>query len=152
MPIPEDAEIGTFGSDAMVTLRSDWTPPGTTKAYVAGTLLALPMSDVMDNNWASALPLFEPTASKSLQSMTTTKDYVVLSVLEDVRTTLSVWKHESRPPTYTAIGRVAAVGVTFQALNAQYCQQYAFTKNCEISVHPSGCTTRWGKKDDNSVH
>ena len=107
MPIPEDAEIGTFGSDAMVTLRSDWTPPGTTKAYVAGTLLALPMSDVMDNNWASALPLFEPTASKSLQSMTTTKDYVVLSVLEDVRTTLSVWKHESRPPTYTASGRVA---------------------------------------------
>ena len=73
MPIPEDAEIGTFGSDAMITLRSDWTPPGGTKAYVAGTLLALPMSDVMENNWASALPLFEPTASKSLQSMTTTK-------------------------------------------------------------------------------
>ena len=86
VPIPDDADISTFGSDAMVTLRSEWAPPGAGKSFVAGTLLTLPMADVMANDWSAARPLFEPTRAKSLQSTTTTKDFVVLSVLEDVRT------------------------------------------------------------------
>merc|ERR1719410_637509 len=28
VPIPEDAEISTFGNDAMITLRTDWQPSG----------------------------------------------------------------------------------------------------------------------------
>jgi prolyl oligopeptidase len=94
IPIPDDAEISTFGSDAMITLRSNWKPPGCDKEFVAGALLAAPMADVMANDWTNNVQcLFEPTPTKSLQSTTTTKDYVILSVLEDVRTMLVVWKH-----------------------------------------------------------
>lgn len=28
VPIPDDAELSTFGNDATISLRSDWTPPG----------------------------------------------------------------------------------------------------------------------------
>mmetsp|Transcript_31869 Transcript_31869/g.52548 ORF Transcript_31869/g.52548 Transcript_31869/m.52548 type:complete len:814 (+) Transcript_31869:124-2565(+) len=93
IPIPDDAEISTFDSDAMITLRSDWKPPGCEKEFAAGALLAAPMADVMANDWTNVQCLFEPTSTKSLQSTTTTKDYVILSVLEDVRTMLVVWKH-----------------------------------------------------------
>jgi prolyl oligopeptidase len=109
VPIPDDAEISTFAGDAMITLRSDWTPPGDCPAaasaaaaaggggsggggFRAGALIVAPMAEVMAEDWSHAQCLFAPTASKSLQSTTTTKDYVVLSVLSDVRTTLEVWR------------------------------------------------------------
>lgn len=93
IPLPADAIISTFGSDAMITLRSDWTPPGSDTLYQAGALISAPMNDVMNDQWTSVTCLFQPTPTKSLQSTTTTKDYVILSVLEDVRTALEVWKH-----------------------------------------------------------
>jgi prolyl oligopeptidase len=95
VPIQDDAKISTFGSDAMVTLRSDWQPPGCEVAYKAGTLLVHPMSKVMNSDWAGVQALFEPTPAKSLQSTTTTKDYIVLSLLEDVRATLVVLKRDA---------------------------------------------------------
>merc|ERR1719491_662024 len=76
----------------MITLRSDWKPPGSLNQFKSGSLLAVPMSDVMVNHWNNVTCLFQPTPTKSLQSTTTTKDYVILSVLEDVRTGLEVWK------------------------------------------------------------
>lgn len=100
VPIPEDAEISTFGSDAMITLRSEWQPPGCDTPYPAGALLTVPMSEVMQNKWSNVQALFQPTPSKSLESTTTTKDYVVLGVLEDVRKTLVVWKNDG-PGTWS---------------------------------------------------
>lgn len=88
VPIPEDAEISTFANEAMITLRTDW------KGFKAGALLTAPISEVVADDWSNVKSLFEPTASKSLQSKTTTKDFVVLSVLEDVRTTLVVYKYD----------------------------------------------------------
>ena len=93
VPIPDDASISTFGSEAMISLRTDWSPPGSDATFSAGSLLTAPMSSVMADDWGEAKCLFEPTDSKSLQSTTTTKDYVVLSVLEDVRTNLVVYKY-----------------------------------------------------------
>ena len=102
IPIPEDAEISTFGNDAMITLRSDWSPPGydggedsSVSLLPAGSLIVVPMVDVMNNDYSKSTVLFLPTSSRSLQSTTTTKDYVILDILEDVRTTLVIWKKET---------------------------------------------------------
>ena len=51
VPIPEDASISTFGSEAMVSLRTDWSPPGQDTTFKAGSLLTAPMSEVMADNW-----------------------------------------------------------------------------------------------------
>ena len=37
--IPEDAEIGTFANAALVSLRSDWQPPGCGTKFVAGAFI-----------------------------------------------------------------------------------------------------------------
>jgi len=92
VPIPEDASIGTYGTDAMITLRTDWCPPGSDTTYVAGSLLVTTMSAVMASDFSDVLVMFTPTPAKSLSATTSTKDYIVLSVLEDVRTTLVLWK------------------------------------------------------------
>ena len=103
IPIPDDAEISTFRSDAMITLRSNWQPPGCDKEFAAGALLTTSMKEVMDNDWSNVQCLFEPTPTKSHQGTTTTKDYVILSILEDVRTTLMVWKHGEKEGEWTLL-------------------------------------------------
>lgn len=95
VPIPEDATFETFANSALISLRSEWKPPGCNITYSAGALLATPLDDVMKNTWHKAVLLFEPTDSKSLESKTCTKDFIVLSVLEDVRTNLVFWKYSS---------------------------------------------------------
>eukprot|EP00566_Odontella_aurita_P004902 CAMPEP_0113532710 /NCGR_PEP_ID=MMETSP0015_2-20120614/4208_1 /TAXON_ID=2838 /ORGANISM="Odontella" /LENGTH=760 /DNA_ID=CAMNT_0000431697 /DNA_START=111 /DNA_END=2393 /DNA_ORIENTATION=- /assembly_acc=CAM_ASM_000160 len=94
VPIPEDAEISTFGNEATINLRTDWQPPGSDITYKAGALITAPMEEVMKNNWSNVMVLFEPTQTCSLQGTTKTKDCIVLSVLEDVRTALVIWKSE----------------------------------------------------------
>ena len=69
MPIPADANVGTFGSAALVTLRSDWTAGGET--YAQGSLLSvdlealvagdidmgfnLPSSSASELNWVEGV-------------------------------------------------------------------------------------------------
>lgn len=91
IPIPEDAEFGTFANIGLVTLRSDLDVGG--KFFKAGSMVALPMPELMENDWRNAISMFEPTPSRSLSSSTETKDYIILKILEDVRTKLEFWKY-----------------------------------------------------------
>jgi len=88
VPIPEDAELETFADAALITLRSDWSPGAVT--FPAGSLLSAPLDDVMRSDFSQVEALFSPTASASLSGKTDTKDFLVLKVLEDVRTKLVV--------------------------------------------------------------
>lgn len=94
MPIPEDAELGTFADMAMITLRSDFESPAG-GVFKAGSLVTLPLSELMENDWTNAIALFTPTASRSLSSTTECKDYLILKVLEDVKTALEFYKYDS---------------------------------------------------------
>ena len=93
MPVPDDANIGTFADQLMVTLRSEWL------GYAAGSLLVAPCADFMaaeDDAARKALmkPLFEPTETSSLSGSSDTKNYCILSVLDDVVTELRFWRYD----------------------------------------------------------
>ena len=103
VPIPADATLSTFADVALVTLRSDLKGPAGASAdtmFPKGALVSLPMADLMNNDWSKATALFTPTPSKSLSSTTQTKDYLVLKVLEDVRTGLEFWRFEAEGRTW----------------------------------------------------
>ena len=100
VPIPEDAELGTFADMAMVTLRSDFGSP-TGVVFKTGSLVTLPMSDLMNDDWTKAISLFTPTPSRSLSSTTECKDYVILKLLEDVKTKLEFWKFDNTSQQWT---------------------------------------------------
>ena len=111
VPIPEDAELSTFADMALLTLRSDLEVPGDgDKTFKAGSLLTLPMSNLMEDDWSAVSALFEPTPSKSLSSSSDTKDYLVLKVLEDVRTRLEFWKYDPTTHSWSAQEQVKEEG------------------------------------------
>ena len=103
VPIPMDAELDTFADMALVTLRSDLVAPrgGDGVMYPSGSLLSLPMSELMEDDWGNAVSLFVPTSSRSLSSTSDTRDYVILKVLEDVRTRLEFWRYDASDRTWT---------------------------------------------------
>jgi len=95
VPVPDDiAQLSTFADAATIELRTEWCPPGCDEAFPAGSLLTAPMADVMKEDFSGMKALFVPTDAASLQSSSGTKDFLVLKVLENVRTVLRFWRYD----------------------------------------------------------
>ena len=89
--VPADANVGTFADQLIISLRSAWL------GHEAGSLLAAPLARFMaaeDEAARGALlvSLFAPTATCSLLSSSETKNYVIVSALEDVVAELRFWR------------------------------------------------------------
>ena len=82
-------------------------------------MLSCKFSDLMASDLSKAQVLFEPTASRSLESETATKNYLVLKVLEDVRSTLVTYRFDGDKFVEHSTGGGIAVGedVSVQGLN-----------------------------------
>lgn len=95
VPVQDDASVSTFRDSATITLRSDWAPDGApgNPTYAAGSLLALPLSELMEGNFANITQLFEPSARTSLESNTGTRNFMVLCVLDNVKASLKFWRY-----------------------------------------------------------
>jgi prolyl oligopeptidase len=93
IPIPDDAKMGFYSDCFTIRLRSNWCPPGQAETFPAGTLLAAPVDMAMCNDWSRIVVLFCPTAATSLQSFSSTKDYIVLQLLQDVASVLQFFTY-----------------------------------------------------------
>lgn len=80
---PNDATFGTYAQYGTVNLRTDWTVAG--KTYKAGSLLIENFEDFMKGDRSFDV-LFEPTERKSLLSSSETKNYIILTEMDNVRT------------------------------------------------------------------
>jgi prolyl oligopeptidase len=112
--IPEDAAFrGIFRDRVLFSLRSDWKPGSVT--YRKGSLLAAGLDDLLQDRGAFDL-LFEPTERVSLDGVSTTRDRVLMTVLDNVRGKLfrlallnGAWTREEVPlPGQGTVGVVAA--------------------------------------------
>jgi prolyl oligopeptidase len=81
LPIPGDAALQPWGDQALVTLRSAWQTGG--KTYEAGSLLAMDWERFVDGK-SEFVELFKPAPRISLDDFTTTRNYVLLNVLDNV--------------------------------------------------------------------
>jgi prolyl oligopeptidase len=79
---PADAEVSTFGEHLLLRLRTDWKVGG--KTFPGGSLLAANFESYMKGNHDLA-SVFEPTERKSLEDISATKSYLVLTELDNVR-------------------------------------------------------------------
>jgi len=79
---PADADLRTFRDHLLLKLRSDWTVAGTT--HQAGSLLAADFDAYLKGE-RKLITLFEPSERKSLESISATKNYLILTELENVR-------------------------------------------------------------------
>jgi len=78
---PQDAELGFAGPWALLTLRSALQQGA--RRFAAGALLAA-RADALRAGRPDWQPLFEPSATRSLQGWTRSRSHLLLSVLEDV--------------------------------------------------------------------
>jgi len=99
--VPDDANSSVHREWMLVELRTPWTVGPRT--FPAGALLATRFDDFMTGKHDITV-LFEPTPSTSLASYNWTRDRLILNVLEDVKSRLSVltpgdgeWRREALP-------------------------------------------------------
>lgn len=89
--LPCDGEIvGYLAGQLLLRLHSDWQR--SKQRYLSGSLLAVKLSH---GDVGEACCLFTPNASQALESVETTRKFVVISILENVSGSLKAWKwHE----------------------------------------------------------
>ena len=110
---PADAELYTFRDHLLLRLRSDWTVAG--KTYAGGSLLAADFDDFLKGERKLTV-LFQPTERKSLEDVSATKNYLILTELENVRSRpyllrLSRGEWKRTPMEVPAFGNVEVYGI-----------------------------------------
>jgi prolyl oligopeptidase len=113
LEVPADANAGTYRDQIMITLKSDWTVGG--HLYPSGALLAMNLDRFLTGERDFQV-LFTPTATTSLESIETTKNYLLLTELDNVRTRIEAlqlkdgqWVRSTVPLPGIGIAAVSAV-------------------------------------------
>jgi prolyl oligopeptidase len=86
---PSDATFSFWRERVLIELKSDWTLPDRT--WPRGSLLTADAAAYLkgERNFTA---LFTPTATRSLAGFTTTRDQVLLSILDNVAGRVEEWK------------------------------------------------------------
>ena len=83
LEVPADAQVSFFGSHLIVRLRTDWL------GFSGGSLIAASLEAFLGGARDFAV-LFTPTPTRALSDWAQTRDALVLTVLDNVRTRLEV--------------------------------------------------------------
>ncbi|MCV2394052.1 prolyl oligopeptidase family serine peptidase [Actinotalea sp. M2MS4P-6] len=108
--VPRSAETSVHREWLLIQLREDWTPVPGGATHPAGSLLAAPLEAWLDGSRDLTL-LFVPTASTSLAGLTWTRHHLLLTVLDDVRTTVVALTPPDLPEVAAAWSPVAVPGL-----------------------------------------
>ena len=86
LEIPEDADLqGIFKKQLMISLRSDWTAGG--KTYPQDALLAIDIDTFLGGGRDFSI-LFKPQERVALGSVSSTKNYLLVTTLDNVKSKL----------------------------------------------------------------
>ena len=85
--IPEKARfVDLVDGRAIIQSQEDWAPAGTSKRFVAGSLLSVELAQLRSNP-AGLKPtlIYSPAAREALQGAVAAKDMLLVSILDNVR-------------------------------------------------------------------
>ncbi len=88
--VPRSAETSVHREWLLIELREDWAPTPDGWTHPAGSLLAAPLEAWLAGE-RDLTVLFVPTATTSLAGMSWTRRHLVITVLEDVRTSVTAF-------------------------------------------------------------
>ncbi|WP_423228627.1 prolyl oligopeptidase family serine peptidase [Pseudaquabacterium inlustre] len=92
--LPDDADLDFWRDLALVKLRSAWPVAG--RRWPAGALLVGDAQALLEGRPVAWQALFEPTATRSLASHSTTRSHVLLNVLDNVAGRLEEWRRDGQ--------------------------------------------------------
>ncbi len=102
---PDDAQLGLWRDKVLLTLRSPWKQGRQT--WPGGSLLVGDYA-ALKRGRARFTALFTPTPTRSLEHYTTTRDAIVLNVLDNVASRIEEWTPSAGPKTDWSLREVAA--------------------------------------------
>ncbi|MGH3493187.1 MAG: prolyl oligopeptidase family serine peptidase, partial [Sciscionella sp.] len=139
--VPDSARKSVHRRWLTIVLREPWTVAGTT--YAAGSLLTADL-DAYVAGRRELFVAFEPTATTALVECTWTRDHLVLTVLDNVTTRLSVatwqgsrWQH-ARLPGGPTMGSAAVAAVEANDSNDVWVYATGFLTPTTLSLAPVG--------------
>lgn len=103
--VPEAASPTVWREWVFVRLRTDWTTRGTT--WPAGSLIAARFDEFMEGGGTFS-PVFTPTPTTALQGFVLTPSGVTLTVMDNVRTVVSVARPSATGWTSTPMAGLPA--------------------------------------------
>eukprot|EP00978_Attheya_sp_CCMP212_P002882 scaffold5942_cov55-Attheya_sp.AAC.1 len=95
LDIQDDADIDFFGKMIFISLRSDWTPiEGSGITYKSGAMIYTDAETFLlkGREACKYTVLFEPEEKTAFETYTTTKNYLILSIIENVKAKLLFYK------------------------------------------------------------
>mmetsp|Transcript_10923 Transcript_10923/g.16367 ORF Transcript_10923/g.16367 Transcript_10923/m.16367 type:complete len:811 (+) Transcript_10923:146-2578(+) len=104
MDVQEDAFVSFFSNLITIKLRSDWKVGG--RMYKTGSLLVVPFNDFVSQgkDRCTFQVLFEPSESSALDDYCVTKNFLLLSIIEDVKSKLTFLKFDVENGSFTEVG------------------------------------------------
>ena len=110
VPVPASANVDTHGSQVIITLRNEWL------GYPAGAMLAAPSVEFLEAADDAAIKklitvLFEPTEKCSLDDTGECKSYLILHLLNNVRSELRFWQYSEASKTWSLKHTIRGEGV-----------------------------------------
>jgi prolyl oligopeptidase len=118
---PNDAEASTFADFLLLRLRTDWTVGG--KTYAGGSLLAVKFDDFLEGKRNFAV-LFEPTSRTSLESISSTKNFLILTELDNVKSRPYLLRYSRGAWKRTAMEVPAFGDVSVNGIDAEDSDDY----------------------------
>ncbi len=112
LDLPADvSDFDIFKKQMLISLRTDWRPAGTT--FKQGSLLAIDFERFLSGKRNFRI-LFQPTERTSLDSVSTTKDLLLVSILDNITSRLYEFRFKAGewPQTEIPVPRMGAAGVT----------------------------------------
>lgn len=105
--VQDDAEVSLLGRRMMIELRSDWEPvEGSGRVYTSGSLLYTDVDVFLTKGKESCVyeVLFEPSGTTALETYTFTKNYLILFVMDNVKTKTLFYKIDGEHGKITFVG------------------------------------------------
>ena len=129
LDIPEDAEIDYLGNLLFVILRSDWTPKEDGVTYKRGSVIYCPLEAFWKDGKAAVdyQILFEPTERTAYEYFTCTKNYLILSTMENVKSKLTFYKTDGNSLTKVQEGSPAIRACSVRPMDPYDNDEFWFT-------------------------
>ncbi|MGE5496441.1 MAG: prolyl oligopeptidase family serine peptidase [Syntrophothermus sp.] len=125
LDIPEDAEFnGIFQKMMLVSLKSDWETGG--RKFKQGSLLSISYDEFMTGSRNFSV-VAEPSERLSIESVTTTKNYVIIKVLNNVSSELYRYKWDGNGWNREKINAPEYGNISVSTTDDLYSDKYFFS-------------------------
>ncbi len=123
LDVPTDADVSIVHSQLVVYVRDPWTVSG--KTWPTASLIAMPLDDFLSGRRAFQL-VMQPGPRETINGVTSTRDYLLLNILNNVRGELRRYHYQDGRWTFEKVPApdLGTVGVVARSATSN---RYFFT-------------------------